>query len=57
MVASYWSTFTMLAAYWSRYDPVELDPEVMCQLARENPQELANYSVSGKQQLENVLNS
>jgi DNA polymerase epsilon subunit 1 len=30
-----------------RYDPVELDPEVMCQMARENPQELANYSVSG----------
>ena len=33
-----------------RYDPVELDPEVMCQMARENPQELANYSVSGSSQ-------
>jgi len=30
-----------------RYDPVELDQEVMCHMARENPQELANYSVLG----------
>ena len=29
-----------------RYDPVELDPEEMCQLAREQPQVLSNYSVS-----------
>ncbi|GMR54261.1 hypothetical protein PMAYCL1PPCAC_24456, partial [Pristionchus mayeri] len=29
-----------------RYDPMEVDPEDMCQMARENPQELANYSVS-----------
>ncbi|KAK2153411.1 hypothetical protein LSH36_298g04118 [Paralvinella palmiformis] len=29
-----------------RYDPVELDPEDMCRLASENPQELSNYSVS-----------
>ena len=29
-----------------RYDPVELDPEDMCKLAAENPQKLANYSVS-----------
>ena len=29
-----------------RYDPVELDPEEMCQMAREKPQILANYSVS-----------
>ncbi|TGZ66839.1 hypothetical protein CRM22_005120 [Opisthorchis felineus] len=28
------------------YDPVEVDPEVMCQMAREAPRELANYSVS-----------
>jgi DNA polymerase epsilon subunit 1 len=30
----------------SRYDPVELDPEEMCRMASEEPQELANYSVS-----------
>ncbi|OQR73201.1 DNA polymerase epsilon catalytic subunit A-like [Tropilaelaps mercedesae] len=29
-----------------RYDPVELDPELMVQMAREDPQVLANYSVS-----------
>ncbi|KAG7176387.1 DNA polymerase epsilon catalytic subunit A-like [Homarus americanus] len=29
-----------------RYDPVELDPEDMCPLAAEQPQVLANYSVS-----------
>nr|XP_027207609.1 DNA polymerase epsilon catalytic subunit A-like [Penaeus vannamei] len=29
-----------------RYDPVELDPEDMCSLAAEQPQVLANYSVS-----------
>ena len=29
-----------------RYDPVELDPEDMCRMACENPQGLANYSVS-----------
>ncbi|GMT29096.1 hypothetical protein PFISCL1PPCAC_20393 [Pristionchus fissidentatus] len=29
-----------------RYDPMEVDPEEMCQMARENPQALANYSVS-----------
>ncbi|EGI59695.1 PREDICTED: DNA polymerase epsilon catalytic subunit A [Acromyrmex echinatior] len=29
-----------------RYDPVELDPEDMCRLASEEPEILANYSVS-----------
>nr|XP_009858713.1 DNA polymerase epsilon catalytic subunit A-like [Ciona intestinalis] len=29
-----------------RYDPVELDPEEICRLASEEPQTLANYSVS-----------
>ena len=29
-----------------RYDPVELDPEEMCRMAAEQPQVLANYSVS-----------
>lgn len=29
-----------------RYDPVELDPEEMCRLAAEEPETLANYSVS-----------
>ncbi|XP_048254478.1 DNA polymerase epsilon catalytic subunit A-like isoform X1 [Haliotis rufescens] len=29
-----------------RYDPVELDPEEMCRMASEEPQVLANYSVS-----------
>ncbi|XP_031567678.1 DNA polymerase epsilon catalytic subunit A-like [Actinia tenebrosa] len=29
-----------------RYDPIELDPEEMCRMASEQPQELANYSVS-----------
>ncbi|KAK0426248.1 hypothetical protein QR680_009605 [Steinernema hermaphroditum] len=29
-----------------RYDPVELDPEEMCAKARDDPQMLANYSVS-----------
>lgn len=29
-----------------RYDPVELDPEEMCKMAIEQPQVLANYSVS-----------
>ncbi|KAI6196280.1 DNA polymerase epsilon catalytic subunit A [Aphelenchoides besseyi] len=29
-----------------RYDPVELDPELMCEMARNQPQVLANYSVS-----------
>ncbi len=29
-----------------RYDPVELDPEDMCRMAAEQPQDLANYSVS-----------
>ncbi|RZF46596.1 hypothetical protein LSTR_LSTR002928 [Laodelphax striatellus] len=29
-----------------RYDPVELDPEDMCRLAAEEPQQLSNYSVS-----------
>ena len=29
-----------------RYDPVELDPEEMCRMANEEPQVLANYSVS-----------
>ena len=29
-----------------RYDPVEVNPEDMCRMASEQPQELANYSVS-----------
>ncbi len=29
-----------------RYDPVELNPEDMCRMACEDPQGLANYSVS-----------
>ena len=29
-----------------RYDPVELDPEDMCRMASEDPQGMANYSVS-----------
>ena len=29
-----------------RYDPVELDPEDMCRMACEDPQGMANYSVS-----------
>ncbi|CAB4010997.1 DNA polymerase epsilon catalytic subunit A, partial [Paramuricea clavata] len=29
-----------------RYDPIELDPEEMCRMASEQPQELSNYSVS-----------
>ena len=29
-----------------RYDPIELDPEEMCRMASEEPQTLANYSVS-----------
>ena len=29
-----------------RYDPMELDPEDMCRMACEDPQGLANYSVS-----------
>ncbi|CAH8869757.1 unnamed protein product [Trichobilharzia szidati] len=29
-----------------RYDPIEVDPEAMCRMARESPRELANYSVS-----------
>lgn len=29
-----------------KYDPVEMDPEVMCRMAREDPHTLANYSVS-----------
>ena len=29
-----------------RYDPVEVDPEDMCRMASEQPQELSNYSVS-----------
>ncbi|XP_018496572.1 DNA polymerase epsilon catalytic subunit A [Galendromus occidentalis] len=29
-----------------RYDPVELDPELMVAMAQDNPQVLANYSVS-----------
>ncbi|CAD6189723.1 unnamed protein product, partial [Caenorhabditis auriculariae] len=29
-----------------RYDPVEVEPELMCKMARELPQHLANYSVS-----------
>ncbi len=29
-----------------RYDPVEVDPEDMCRMASEQPQELCNYSVS-----------
>ncbi|XP_076662564.1 DNA polymerase epsilon catalytic subunit 1 [Halictus rubicundus] len=29
-----------------RYDPVEMDPEDMCRLASEEPEALANYSVS-----------
>jgi DNA polymerase epsilon subunit 1 len=29
-----------------RYDPVELDPEDMCRMAAEQPQVMANYSVS-----------
>ncbi|VBB29888.1 unnamed protein product [Acanthocheilonema viteae] len=29
-----------------RYDPVELDPEQMCAMAKNEPQTLANYSVS-----------
>ncbi|KAL7059051.1 hypothetical protein AAHC03_013201 [Spirometra sp. Aus1] len=28
------------------YDPVEMDPELMCRMAREEPRTLANYSVS-----------
>ncbi|CAB3408448.1 unnamed protein product [Caenorhabditis bovis] len=29
-----------------RYDPVEVEPELMCKMAREQPQQLSNYSVS-----------
>lgn len=29
-----------------RYDPIEVDPELMCRMAHESPRELANYSVS-----------
>lgn len=29
-----------------RYDPIELDPEEMCRMAKEQPQTLSNYSVS-----------
>ncbi|VDN01879.1 unnamed protein product [Thelazia callipaeda] len=29
-----------------RYDPIELDPEQMCIMAKDEPQTLANYSVS-----------
>lgn len=29
-----------------RYDPIEVDPEAMCRMARESPRQLANYSVS-----------
>ncbi|XP_028400533.1 DNA polymerase epsilon catalytic subunit A-like [Dendronephthya gigantea] len=29
-----------------RYNPIELDPEEMCRMASEQPQEMANYSVS-----------
>ena len=29
-----------------RYDPVEVNPEDMCRMATEQPQELSNYSVS-----------
>ncbi|CAH8489755.1 unnamed protein product [Schistosoma turkestanicum] len=29
-----------------RYDPIEVDPELMCRMARESPRKLANYSVS-----------
>ncbi|XP_041470272.1 DNA polymerase epsilon catalytic subunit A-like isoform X2 [Lytechinus variegatus] len=29
-----------------RYDPIEMDPEEMCRMASEQPQTLANYSVS-----------
>lgn len=29
-----------------RYDPVEVDPEEMCAMARDDPRSLANYSVS-----------
>lgn len=29
-----------------RYDPVELDPELMMEMARHKPQTLASYSVS-----------
>lgn len=29
-----------------RYDPIEMDPEDMCRMASEQPQTLANYSVS-----------
>jgi DNA polymerase epsilon subunit 1 len=29
-----------------RYDPVQVDPEDMCRMANEQPQEMANYSVS-----------
>ncbi|VDK84402.1 unnamed protein product [Litomosoides sigmodontis] len=29
-----------------RYDPIELDPEQMCAMAKDEPQMLANYSVS-----------
>ena len=35
-----------LNTFHLRYDPVELDPEDMCRMASEQPQELANYSVS-----------
>ncbi|CAO4363568.1 unnamed protein product [Caenorhabditis nigoni] len=28
------------------YDPVEVEPELMCKMAKEQPQQLANYSVS-----------
>lgn len=35
----------ILLSYF-RYDPVELDPEDMCRMATEQPQDLANYSVS-----------
>ena len=43
------STSQTLIKIWIiifRYDPVELDPEEMCRMAAEQPQDLANYSVS-----------
>ena len=36
----------LIAILIYRYDPVEVNPEDMCRMASEQPQELSNYSVS-----------
>lgn len=36
----------METSFSARYDPVQVDPEDMCRMATEQPQELSNYSVS-----------